>query len=54
MIMVALGIFVILILVGVDIGKFLIDLGVRNILYTKITWSGTCYVWLARCFVALL
>jgi len=35
MIMVALGIYVVLILVGVDIGKFLIDLGVRNILDTK-------------------
>jgi hypothetical protein len=34
--MAALAIFQALIWVGVDIGKFLIDLGVRNILDTKI------------------
>jgi hypothetical protein len=56
MIMAALAIFQALICVGVGIGKFLIDLGVRNILDTKITWSGNMLVsgWLAGCFVALL
>jgi len=37
MIMAASAIFQALIWVGVGIGKFLIDLGVRNILNTKIT-----------------
>ena len=49
MIMAALAIFQALIWVGVDIGKFLIDLNVRNILDTKITWSGNMLVsgWLS-------
>jgi len=56
MIMAALALFQALICVGVCIGKFLIDIGVRNILETKITWSGNKLVsaWLAGCFVALL
>ena len=40
MIIAPLTIFLALIWVGVGIGKLLIDLGVRNILDTKITWSG--------------
>jgi len=40
MITAALAIFLALIWVGVCIGKLLIDLGVRNILDTKITLSG--------------
>jgi hypothetical protein len=45
----ALAIFLGLIWVGVGIGKFLIVLGVRNILDTKITWSGNILVsgWLS-------
>jgi len=39
MIMAALAIFQAWIRVGVGIGKFLIDLGVRNIFDTKLTWS---------------
>jgi len=42
MIMAALAIFQALFWVGVDIGNFLIDSVVRNILDMKITWSGTC------------
>jgi len=41
MIMSALSIFQPCIWVGVGIGKFLNDLGVRNIFNTKITWSGS-------------
>ena len=39
----------------VGIGKFLIDLGVRNIFDTKITWSGIVLTagWLAGYFVVL-
>jgi hypothetical protein len=37
--------------VGVGIGKFLIDLGGKNIFETKITFSGS--VLTAGCFVAL-
>jgi len=44
MIMAALAMFQALIRVGVVIGKFLIDLGVRNILDTRITWSGNILV----------
>jgi len=47
MIMAAVAIFQGLIWVGVAIGKLLmllIDLGVRNILDTKITWSGNMLV----------
>jgi len=29
---------------GVSVGKFLINLGVRNVLDTKITWSGNMRV----------
>jgi len=49
--MAALAIFQALIWVGVDIGNFLVDLGVRNILDTKITWSGNMLVsgWMAGC-----
>ena len=56
MIMAALAIFWALIWVEVGTGKFLIDLGVRDILDTKITWSGNMLVsgWLAGCFVAFL
>jgi hypothetical protein len=42
MIIAAVAIFQVFIWVGVGIGNFLIDLGVRNILDTKITWSGAC------------
>jgi len=51
MIMTALAIFEALIQVRVAIGKFLIDLGVRNIFDTKITWSGGMLVsgWLSGC-----
>jgi hypothetical protein len=44
MIMASLAIFQALIWVGVGIGKFLTDLGVRNILDKKITWSGNMLV----------
>ena len=49
MIMAALAIFQALIRVGVFIGKFSIDLNVRNNLDTKSTWSGNMLVsgWLA-------
>ena len=49
MIMAASAILQAMIWVGVVIGKFLIDVGVRNILDTKITWSGNILVsgWLA-------
>jgi len=40
MITAALAIIEALIWMGLDICKFLIDLSVRNILDTKITWSG--------------
>ena len=52
MIMAALAIFQAFIGVGVVIGKFSIDLNVRNILNTKITWSGNMLVsgWLAVSF----
>ena len=52
MIMAAVAIFKALIWVGVGIGKFLIDIGVRNILDTKIKWAGNMLV--PACFVALL
>jgi hypothetical protein len=42
--MVALAIFEALIWVGVGIDRFLIDLGVRNILDTKFIWSGNMVV----------
>ena len=42
--MAALAIFRALIWVGVSVGKFLIDLGVRNVLDTKITSSGKMLV----------
>ena len=47
--MAALATFHALILVGVDIGKFLIDLCVRNIFHKKFTWSGNMLVcgWLS-------
>jgi len=56
MIMASITIFQALICVGVGIGKLLIDLGVRNISDTTITWSGNMLVsgWLSVCFVALL
>jgi hypothetical protein len=56
MIMAALAIFQALIWVGLGIGKFFIDLGVRNISDTKISCSGNVLFsgWLAVCFVALL
>jgi hypothetical protein len=41
MVMVAFPILQAWIWVGVDIGKFLIVVGDRNILDTKITWSGS-------------
>jgi len=44
MIIAALSIFLALIWVRVGIGKLLIDLDVRNILDTKITWSGNMLV----------
>jgi hypothetical protein len=44
MIMAALAIFQALIWVGVGIGKFLIDVHVRNILDTKFTWFGNVLV----------
>jgi len=49
MIMAALAIFQALICVGVCIGKFFIDIGVRNILDTIITWCGYMLLsgWLA-------
>ena len=49
MIVAALAIFMVLTFVGVGIGKLLIDLGVRNILDTKITWTGNMLVsgWLS-------
>ena len=49
MIMGGLEIFQALIWVGVRIGKFFIDIGVRNILDTIITWCGNMLVsgWLA-------
>ena len=49
MIMPAVAIFQALIWVGVGIGKFFLDIGVRNILDTKITWSGNMLVsdWLS-------
>jgi hypothetical protein len=49
MIMGALAIFQAWIWLGVGIGKLLIDLGVRNIFDTKITWSGSMVAsgWLA-------
>jgi hypothetical protein len=52
MIMVALAIFLTLIWVGVGIGKFLIDLGFRKILYTNLLGQGTWYCvagWLFCC-----
>jgi hypothetical protein len=42
--MAASAIFQALICVGVNVGKFLIGLGVRNVLGTKITWSGKMLV----------
>jgi hypothetical protein len=39
MIMAVVALFQAWICVGVVIGKFLIDLGVRNIFDTKLTWS---------------
>jgi hypothetical protein len=42
MIMAALEIFQALIWVGVRIGNFFIDIGVRNILVTKLHGVGTC------------
>jgi len=53
MIMAALAIFQALIWVGVDIGKFLIGIDIRNILDTTITWSGNILVsgWLFRCLL---
>jgi len=56
MIMAAFTIFQAMIWVGVGIGKFLIVLGVKNILDTKITWFGNMPVsgWLTDCFIALL
>jgi len=52
MITAALAIFQALIWVGVGIGKFFIDIGVRYILDTKISWSGNTLVsgWLAGFF----
>ena len=44
MIIAALAIFQALIFVGVGIGKLLIDLGLRNILDTIITWTGNMLV----------
>ena len=44
MIIAALAIFQALIFVGVGIGKILIDLGLRNILDTIITWTGNMLV----------
>jgi hypothetical protein len=44
MIIAALAVFQALIFVGVGIGNFLIDLGLRNILDTKITRSGNMLV----------
>jgi len=40
---------------GVGIGKFLIDLGFRNICDTKITWSGSVLTsgWLFHCIICL-
>ena len=40
MIMAAVSIFETWIFIGVGIGKFLNDVGVRNNFDTKITWSG--------------
>ena len=54
MIIAALAIFQAWIWVGVCIGKLLNDLGVGNILATKLHGLGACYLWLAVCFVALL
>jgi hypothetical protein len=41
MIIAASAIFQALIWLGVGMCKFFIDIGVRNILVTKITWSGS-------------
>jgi len=51
MIMAASAVFQALICVGVGIGKLLIDVGVRNNVDTKITWSGNVLVsgWLCLC-----
>ena len=51
MIMAAVAIYLALFWVGVAIGKLFIDLGVRSILDTKITWSGNMLLsgWLAGC-----
>ena len=40
---------------GVGIGKFLIDLGVRNVFDTKITWCGIVLTagWFSGYFVVL-
>jgi hypothetical protein len=40
--MTAVAIFQALICVGVGIGKFFIDVNVRNILHTKLHGVGTC------------
>jgi len=55
MIMAALEIFQALIWVGVRIGKFFIDVGVRNILDTIITWCGNMVVsgWLFCCITII-
>ena len=47
--MAALATFHVMILVGLGIGKFLIDLCVRNIFHKKFTWSGNMLVcgWLS-------
>jgi len=47
--MAVLAVFHALVLVGVGIGKFLIDLCVRNIFHKKFTWFGNMLVsgWLS-------
>jgi len=54
MILAALAIFQAWIWMGVGIGKFLIDLGVRSIWTQNYMFWEHAYLWLAVCFVALL
>ena len=49
MIMAALGIFQAWIWVIIGVGKFLIELGVRNIVDKKLHGLAACYIWLAGC-----
>jgi len=49
MIMAPLGIFQAWIWVIMGIGKFLIELGVRNIVDKNLHGLAACYIWLAVC-----